>query len=71
MLNTESQSGERWVKCNSRVENREATEIQSSPCEFEGWADTKENLSVLNEFHGNRSLGNLRGMGAGKETRLG
>lgn len=32
-------------------------------CALDGLADTKENLSVLSEFHGNYSLGNLRGMG--------
>lgn len=38
---------------------------------FDELADTKENLTVLSEFHGNYSLGNLRGMGAGKEIPLG
>lgn len=46
-----------------RLEDREA-----SLCAFDQLADTKENLSVLSEFHSNYSLGNLRGMGAGKET---
>lgn len=52
-----------------RLEDREAS--KNSVRLPEGLADTKENLSVLNEFYGSYSLGNLRGMGAGKETRLG
>lgn len=48
-----------------RLEDREA-----SLCAFDRLADTKENLSVLSEFHSNYSLGNLRGMGAGKETGI-
>lgn len=50
-----------------RLEDRKASR-NSAP---DGLADTKENLSLLNEFHGSYNLGNLRGMGAGKEPRLG
>lgn len=38
------------------------------PMSLRGGPTPKKNLSVLNEFHGNCSLGNLRGMGAGRET---
>jgi hypothetical protein len=54
-----------------RLEDREASRNSLLHCALDELADTKENLSVLNEFHGNYSLGNLRGMGAGKETPLG
>lgn len=46
-------------------------EKQPSFYDSEGLSDTKENLLVLTEFRGNCSLGDLRGMGAEKETGLG